>query len=240
MKPVPSQGVKSMRKLVVPLAVVIAFAAFAATSRADMVLEQTNSVGQTFNGTSGTKTVNFDPGLFPADPSILDIEVEISFTKLAASAGTSPKYNEISFSLSKAEVPGVNLISFGSAAFPFTGSFSPGFIGDGGFNGTLIFKQSAATAVNSNPNLITAGTFMPAATNADGSARANASLAPFIGVSGSGTYTLSIGDSANTGDPGLVFNSFTVRITAVPEPTSLAFLGLFATAGAFVRRRRVR
>ncbi|MEZ6153475.1 MAG: PEP-CTERM sorting domain-containing protein [Pirellulaceae bacterium] len=67
----------------------------------------------------------------------------------------------------------------------------------------------------------------------------NSSLAPFIGASGSGTYTLNIGDN-DTGAPGLVLNSFTVRITAVPEPTSLAFLGLFATAGAFVRRRRVR
>jgi len=226
-----------MRKLVVSLAVVLAFAVFAASSRADMVFEQTNSVSQSFNGGGGTKTVNFDPGLFPADPSILDIEVEISFSKLAANAGTSPKYNEISFSLSKTEVPGVNLISSGPATFPFTGSFNTGLTGSPGFNGTVTFKQSAATAVNADPFNISTGTFTPAATNADGSARANSSLAPFIGVSGTGTYTLSINDSANTGDPGLVFNSFTVRITAVPEPTSLAFLGLFATAGAFVRRR---
>ncbi len=228
-----------MRKLVVPLVAFLAFAAFAANARADMVFEQTNSVGQTFNGSSGTKTVTFDPSLFPAAPNILDIEVEISFSKLAASNLTQPKYNEISFSLSKAEVPAVNLISFGGAAPPYDGSFTTGFTGDGGFDGIVTFRQSAATAVNTVPSQITAGTFQPAATNADGSARANASLAPFIGVSGSGTYTLNIGDSANTGDPGLVFRSFTVRITAVPEPASLACLGLLATAGAFVRRRRV-
>lgn len=230
-----------MRKFVVSLGVVLAFAVFAANSRADMVFEETNSVGATFNGTSGTKTVTFAPGLFPGDPSILDIEVEISFSKLAASPGTQPKYNEISFSLSKTEVPtAVKLISSGNTTPTYTGSFSPGFIGDAGFNGVVIFNQSATTAVNqADVHKLSAGTFKPA-NKSDGSPAPDSSLAAFIGVSGSGTYTLNIGDSADTGDPGLVFNSFTVRITAVPEPTSLACLGLLATAGAFVRRRRVR
>ncbi len=221
-----------MRKLVVCLGTVLSLAVFAASTRADIVIEQTNSAAQLFNGTSGSKTVTFATGLFPASADILDIEVSISFSKRAASVGTSPFYNEISFSFFKPEVgPAIGFIKPGTAGFGFTGSFSEGLLGDPGFNGTLTFKQSAATVVNSNPDVMppSGGTYRPVD-----------SMAAFIGQSGSGTYTLNIGDSANTGDPGLQFNSFTVRITAVPEPTSLACLGLLATAGAFVRRRRVR
>ncbi|MEZ6078523.1 MAG: PEP-CTERM sorting domain-containing protein [Pirellulaceae bacterium] len=235
-----------MRKIVVPLAILLAFAAFAANSRADMVFEKTyNAPGgsESFDNNSGSpaaRVVNFDPGLFPGSSAILDIEVEISFSKLSDNPGTaSPKYNEISFSISKPEIgPAVRLISAGTP-FPLTGSFSSGDSFDPGFDGTIIFKQSAPTAVNNltTRNKIAAGTYKPA-TNYDQTPAPNSSLDAFLGATGSGNYTLNIFDNA-AGAP-LVLKSFTVRITAVPEPTSLAFLGLFATAGAFVRRRRVR
>lgn len=217
-----------MQKIAFPLGIALALTLLTATSPADFVLTQENTALQTFNGSSGTKTVTFDNSLFPADPTILDIEVSITFSKLK-NDNNFPFYNEVSFSLSKNEVPTSVLITSGTAVPTYTGSFTSGFIGDAGFDGTLVFKQSAATVVNSNPNKIVAGTYKPVGT-----------LASFIGASGSGTYTLNIGDNGAGANTGLVFKKFSVSITAVPEPSSFACLGLLTTAGAFIRRRRSR
>ena len=242
-----------MRKLVVCLGVVLILVVFATSSQASIVIEQTNSVAELFNGNSatpGVKTVTFASGLFTGPNDIIeDIEISISFSKLATSSGTSPKYNEISFSLSTsiAEVPAVGLIKSGPGSPPYTGSFSTGFTGDPGFNGTLNFNDAGTYIVNAVPPDLNSKvpptlTYDPStpATIAATTYRPIDSLAAFIGKSGAASYTLNIVDSANSTDPGLQFTSFTVRITAVPEPTSLACLGLLATAGAFVRRRRVR
>ncbi len=244
-----------MRKLVVCLGTVLSLAIFAASSRADIVVDKTSTAPvATFNGSNSDAspiTVTLGSELFTGPNDLIkDITVFIDFSK-ESTGFASPKFNEISFSLTK-DGTTVKLINAGGATSGnYTGTFTTG-LGGTGFDGILAFNNKPVGPDNPivNPlnlfgeaSTITAGTYRPADTNATGGALAESgpTLAAFFGTSGTGVYTLNVSDSTDIGaDPGLTFKSFSVSVTAVPEPTSLACLGLLATAGAFVRRRRVR
>ena len=221
-----------MQKTAFPIGIALALTLLTATSPADFVLAtHTNDVGGFINGGTDSRSVTFtQTGL-----TITDIEISISFSKAPLNVGENPFYNEISFSLisSVPEGPQASLIKSGTIftgfGNPGTGTFTQGFT-DAMFDGTLVFKQSATTAVNSDRFNIPTGTgpYLP-----DGD------LSAFFTKQVDATYTLQI-EEVGAGGSSLVFNSFSVKITAVPEPSSFACLGLLTTAGAFIRRRRLR
>ncbi len=222
-----------MRITIICLALGLVVSCLSAASQADVILVKSNNTGGSFNGSTGQRTVSFDTSEFfgSTNRSIKEIEIAISFTKLKGTT-TSPKYNEISFSLSKAELATANLINPSVTGTVNGGSFTQGFSSDLGFDGTIVFKHTATNFVNINVNKPVAGEFKTVCTGVN-------ALSAFCRGDAAGTYTLKNGDNNGVSAP-LVFNSFTLTVLAVPEPSSLACLGLLAPACAFVRRRRNR
>ncbi len=202
--------------------------------------------GDFFDGASGTRSVTFTQLDFDnagaTSTNIVDVDVEVFFAKhtgstfIAPTAAlppvgpvpSNPFFNEVSFSLQKAGGPTVQLINTGS----FTSNF---FVAMASYRGRVLFDQSAAAIVNATPTQMPdsgpAGPgqvgFRPVA--------AAPGLDAFNNLNGLGQWTLTIGDSV--APDGLSFYSFQVRITAVPEPTSLGLLGMLVPC-AFVRRRK--
>lgn len=236
-----------MRKIVSGAGTLLILLALSACAQASIVVTRSDSTGATINGGSITRTVTFDAAQFTGgSDAILDIEVAISFSKLNIPGLAPPFYNEITLTLGGlpgSEIPSARLLIPGT---PFGGgTFLRGNFDDPGFDGILRFKHSATVAVNNVPfpgdpfrgydNEIpkTGGPYLP---------DPRSSLAGFMNASGAQTFQLTIGNTSDDGTgPGstpLVYRGFEVSITAVPEPGALACLGLIATAGAFVRRRR--
>ena len=198
-----------------------------------------------FDGTNGTRSVTFLQSDFDnagaANTNIVDVDVEVVFAKHTGTTfigpttalppvgpvPSNPFFSEVSFSLQKVGGPTVELIntnSFQSSLFTALASY----------RGRIVFDQSAAAIVNATPlQMPDSGTapgqvgFRPVA--------AAPGLNALNGLNGLGQWNLNIGDST-VGD-GLSFYSFQVRITAVPEPTSLGLLGMLVPC-AFVRRRK--
>ncbi len=242
-----SQGAANMRMLSVYFGLALVLSVLTATSRADLWLVETNNNNGSplsFDGSSAIRTVTFTNPIIPVGATILDIEVTVSFSKLSIAPIAIPNFNEVGFTLKSSEAavefPGSQLIKNGPGGDYSNGrlaSFTPGFV-DPGFNGTIVFNQTASLFVNqaNGPNGpgndIVAGIFKPIDP-----------LTPFIGLlAANNTFSLTIDDSFNPGGNGspLVLSSFSVAIRVVPEPSSLACLGLLAPAGAFIRRRRKR
>ena len=234
----------------------LALAVVCCTSPAQAAISITkskdNTEGQTFSSggvggfsASGNKSVSFTSEDFGMHPTadIISIDVSISFTKLLGTypGATFPFYNEIQMTFSKAGGgPSTTLIAAGSPITPYgANSFGGGLFQSPGFDGTVTFSSTATTRVNADQNVIpnTPGTsYRPASSEA-----ASVPWDTFVGQSAIGTFTLNLADIDGGGDNSLdplVFRSMTVTITAVPEPSSLAAVGLLALGGTFIRRRR--
>lgn len=100
--------------------------------------------------------------------------------------------------------------------------------GSDGFQGTLVFDQTAPDPVNVDVNVITAGTFRPAAESLDS----------FQGEDVTGSWTLSVGDSV--GRDGLSFYSYSLSINTLPEPDNIGLWGIFAMASLLALYHRHR
>lgn len=199
----------------------------AAAAQAQITVSSTNSVSEIFDNSSGTRAISFLAGdITPAGSAILDVNVSLRFAKadgegVDLGSGT-PFFNEVEFTLTYGSTT-VALIS--------PGSFSSGDAGTW-FNGTITFDDAAASVVNVNTNLITAGTFSPIG-----------SLSDFNGLAfNPGDWTLSITDSV--GADALRFYEATVSVTyagegtsAVPEPSTYGLIGMALLGGVIARRR---
>jgi len=160
-------------------------------------------------------TVSRTFNIQPATPgfgsgTITDVNVTLEFVKADGEdfnvIGTSiPYFGEIAFRLIGPTGASVDLIKIGD--------FNNGAIG-ASFDGVIVFDQSAALAVNNNPNLLQAGTFKPVG-----------SLSTFNGSSAEGTFTLLIQD-LDVADS-LRFRSATLNVitsdatNGVPEPGTM-------------------
>ncbi len=225
------------------------------------VVTKTNSNGATIDGngfsaTSALRTVEFTAADFGGDPTIIvDVDIAITFAKEVVDPLLDPfaYFNEIEFVLTSPGGKNFTLISNagGTELVPFDSipSFDIGNPG-AGFSGTVVFDQSAAAPVNTNPNEISAGTFRPDDDTLN-------SLDYFNGDSAVGTWTLFMEDDFGPlyfppfpplGSPSpLVFTEFSLTITTasassnpIPEPSSLLIFGLGIGAivgGHWLRRR---
>lgn len=154
---------------------------------------------------------------------IQDINFTINFAKhdgeaFIAEADALPTGGaflpELSITLEHGGVT-VNLIAFGT------------FQGGNEFRGTIVFDDEATNGVADDPLVILAG-----------SVTGVNPLSAFDGVSAVGDYTLTLTD--DTAQDGISYYSSSLTLTtvsAVPEPSSTALLGLGGLA-AIMRRRR--
>ncbi|MCA9133970.1 MAG: PEP-CTERM sorting domain-containing protein [Planctomycetales bacterium] len=198
------------------------------------VVSDPNNTGGNFDGQSGTRTISFaEADFFNIDHKIVNIEIAIDFSKLRAGntpATARPYYDEIGFTLTKVGGGAAIMIA---ARDPLNvnsqGSFETGATTDTGFDGILRLSTAGATNVNADRTAVPSdgAAYLPAG---------GTSMNQFIGESAIGDWELAIIDS-EVGAP-LVFRSAQITvITAIPEPSSLALLGL-GVAGVFARRRR--
>ncbi|MEK6250233.1 MAG: hypothetical protein N2C12_18760 [Planctomycetales bacterium] len=196
-------------------------------ANASVTVTKTNTTGATVNGGSVNQTVNFSAADFAGVSTIANTTVQIAFSKLGLFGFLWPNFNEVGFTLTSANGTSIALIRNQNSS---ASSFNDPFIGT--FNGTVTFDQSAAQAVNANPNQIQAGTFQPDGGNLD----------TLIGGDAIGSWTLNISDS-NGGFPSnpLTVTSWSVSVTSVPEPNSIALwsmTGILAAMIVFHRPRR--
>lgn len=201
------------------------------------VVTQTNARTGFFDSSSGTREVAFNVLQFADSPVITDIDLSVSFAKSNdnsfvaqgedVSSGT-PFLNEIEFVLTSPGGTSFTLISNdGDTEIVAADDFETFENGADGFSGTIVFDQDAAEPVDLTADLLTAGTFRP-------DDDTEGSLDLFNGESALGTWTFFIED--DVGSDGLSFYAFTLTVTTVPEPASLAILG-FAGLGLLKRRR---
>ena len=197
-------------------------------ANASVTVTKTNATGATVNAGSVNQTVNFSAADFAGISTIAYATVQIAFAKLGAFGFLWPNFNEVGFTLTSANGTSIALIrNQNSGATSFNGG---GFTT---FSGTVTFDQSAAQAVNANPNQIQAGTFQPDGGNLD----------TLIGGDAIGSWTLNISDSNSGGffNTPLTVTSWSVSVTSVPEPDSIALwsmTGIVAAMIVFHRPRR--
>lgn len=215
------------------------------SASANVVVSKTyTGAADFFDGSSGFRSVNFlqtdFDAVFAANTSIVDVDVTIFFAKHSGTTyvgptaalpnppfpDNNPFFSEMSFSLQKVGGPTVALVN--------ANSFSVDVFGNPqvAYRGRILFDQSAATVVNAAPN-----THRPpdSGVNNPVGYRPVGDLNAFNTLNGLGQWNLNVAD--NAADDGLSFYSFTVRVTAVPEPTSLGLLGMLVPC-AFFRRRK--
>lgn len=188
------------------------------------------------DNSSTTRNFTFTIGDFGAgQTTVNDVNLSIFFAKSnddsyvprgSAIVAGVPYLNEIEFTLTSPSGTNFTLISntFGSRSFNN---------GTAGFKGTILFDQSAALAVNSSRDSITAGTRRP------DDATPN-SLNIFNGQNAVGTWKLFIEDNAAADI--LSYYEATLIISAVPEPSSLALIsiGVCVVGVGAARRRRLK
>lgn len=163
---------------------------------------------------------------FPAGGIITDVNLTIDFTKSddpifsdGTPGGTGNAYiAEIVFELTSSNGTVINIINQGT----FTGTSTGGRV-------TMTFDDSAATVVGGTS--LVSGTYRPVESFTD-----------LLGDNPLGTWTLTVRDTAGQ-DP-LTLNSWQLDITTtdatVPEPSTLALLGLGMTGLVFRATRRKR
>ena len=205
----------------------VVFAAF--DSNASITVTKTNATGASVNGGALNQTISFGAGDFPGGAVIGKAIVQITFSKTSALSFLRPMFNEVGFTLTSPDGTSVDLIR--GAANNGGGSFNQGQRG-ANFSGTITFDQSAADAVNNRRNLIQEGTFLP-----DGG-----DLSGLNGESAVGNWTLTISD-ANSGtvlNSAVEVTSWSVSVTTVPEPDSIALWSMTCILAALIVFHRPR
>ena len=202
-------------KSLVALSIAAALGFAASTAQADQVYSFTNLTAGFFDASSGTRTFNVS-GL-PTD--VKDVNITISYSKCdGEGANDSPagcvqqgfSFNsEIVFSLTHGATT-VNLVNAGT----YTGQ-------EPGAAVVVTFDEDSNTAVGGA--LLQGGSVNPVG-----------NLDNFVGQDPNGLWTLNIADTVGADQLG--FYSATLEIT-VPEPASLALLGLGLAGLGFSRRR---
>lgn len=198
-------------------------------SDASITVTKTNATGASVNGGSVNQTVSFSAADFVGASTVGKATIQIAFSKVGAFGILPPNFNEVGFTLTSANGTSVALVRNQNSA---ASSFNAGAWFTS-YTGTVTFDQGAAQAVNVNPNQIQDGTFRPE----------NGNLDNLIGGDAIGTWTLNISDSNGGGffNTPLTVSSWSVAVTSVPEPDSIALwsmTGILAAMIVFHRPRR--
>lgn len=212
-------------------ALLLAFVA--SDTDASITVTKTNATGASVNGASVNQSVSFGAADFPAGAVISKATVQITFSKTSALAFLRPYFREVGFTLTSPDGTSINLIR--GAANNGGGSFNQGKRG-ANFSGTITFDQSAVDPVNTTRNQIQEGTFQPD----------NGNLDNLIGEDAVGNWTLNISDadSSTVLNSPVTVSSWSVSITTVPEPDSMALWSMTGIVAAMIifhrPRRRLR